>query len=146
MVDAALRELGCWSPDAVNLVLGTIAKESLYGRYRRQVRGPALGIAQMEPATFEDIVDNFFRYHPDIEGRVMEVAGVDELNPEDLVENDVLSACMCRMQYYRFPDRIPSDVRGYALLWKKRYNTWMGKGTPEEFIECYAKYVVPDSH
>ena len=46
-----------YTDDAINLVERTIAQESAYGKYRRQIGGgPALGISQIEPDTFNDLV------------------------------------------------------------------------------------------
>ena len=146
LVEETLKALGCYSPNGTDLVLGTIAQESAYGRYRRQLGGgPALGIAQMEPRTFYDIDINFFRYHRDIKERVMFASGVQALVAEELEHNDRLAICMCRMQYYRYPDRLPSRIPDYARLWKLRYNTIYGAGTEEEFIQNFQRYVIPDT-
>ena len=146
LVEDVLKCLGCYSPEAANLVLGTIATESSYGRYRRQLgNGPALGIAQMEPATFNDIINNFLIYHRDIGNRVLNCAGVSEFNPADLIENDRLAIAMCRMQYYRRPVRLPYRIPDLAAMWKKYYNTPLGAGTVEEFLANYERYVIPDT-
>ena len=48
------------SQEAENLLMGTAAQESALGEYIRQLgNGPALGIFQMEPETFDDIVRNY---------------------------------------------------------------------------------------
>ena len=47
--------LGLNSPSAVQLLLGTAAQESHMGHYLVQVRGPAIGMYQMEPNTYLDI-------------------------------------------------------------------------------------------
>src|SRR6185369_5669757 len=44
---------------AVELLVLTAATESKGGTYLKQIRGCALGIYQMEPATYDDIWDNF---------------------------------------------------------------------------------------
>jgi hypothetical protein len=44
---------------AAQLLLGTALKESLQLKYRRQIQGPALGYYQMEPATHDDIWNNY---------------------------------------------------------------------------------------
>lgn len=146
LVDDVLKCLGCYSKEASNLVCGTIAQESQYGRYRRQIGGgPALGIAQMESATFNDIINNFLVYHRDIGNRVLNCAGVSEFNPADLIENDRLAIAMCRMQYYRRPVRLPYRIPDLAAMWKKYYNTPLGAGTVEEFLSNYERYVIPDT-
>ena len=146
LVEDTLMEFGFFTKDSANLVLGTIAQESGYGKYRRQLgNGPALGIAQMEPDTFNDINKNFLSYRPYIIDSIKKTCEVTELKAEDLETNDKLAICMCRVQYLRFKNPIPTDLPGYAALWKFRYNTIKGAGTVKEFIENYKKYVIPDT-
>lgn len=145
LVEDTLKSFGYYTPDAANLILGTIAQESAYGKYRRQIGGgPALGIAQMEPNTFNDIVANFLKYRPYTFELIKKVCKVTELKAENLETNDKLAICMCRVQYLRFKNSIPTDLAGYAALWKFRYNTMNGKGTTKEFIANYKKYVLTD--
>lgn len=142
IVEQTLAELGLYTPDSANLILGTIAQESAYGKYRKQLgSGPALGICQIEPATFNDIVSNFLKYKPELAAKIKQVAQVSEFNPNDLYLNDRLSICMCRAHYLRCKEAIPNSVEGYAKLWKLRYNTPLGAGTEKEFIENYKRYV-----
>lgn len=131
-----------YSENAVNLILGTIAQESAFGKYRRQLgNGPALGIIQMEPATFRDIVKNYLRYHHEIADKIKALARVNEFNAIDLLNNDRLAVSMCRVHYLRCKGAIPATVKAQAKYWKIGYNTVLGKGTEEEFIKNYAKYV-----
>ena len=136
-----------YSMDAENRICGTIAQESAYGNYRRQIGGgPALGIVQMEPNTFCDIIDNYLDYRPHIWNRIAQISGVLSPNPNDLVNNDKLAICMCRIQYYRQKEAIPKDLVGWARFWKKHYNTHLGKGTEAEFIKNYDRYVKEDEN
>lgn len=145
LIEDTLKSFGYYTPDSANLVLGTIAQESSYGKYRKQLGdGPALGIAQMEPNTFNDIVENFLKYRPHIIDAIKRTCGITELKAEDLETNDKLAVCMCRIQYLRFKNPIPNDLAGYAALWKFRYNTMLGKGSVGEFILNYKKYVLTD--
>lgn len=145
LVEKTLADFGYYTPDSANLILGTIAQESAYGKYRKQLgSGPALGICQMEPATFNDIVKNYLRYHPDITAKIKQVAQVSELNPSDLYLNDRLAICMCRVHYLRQKQAIPTTIEGYAKYWKQWYNTPIGKGTETEFIKNYHLWVLND--
>lgn len=129
-------------PEAVELLMGTCAQESHLGKYRRQLGGgPALGIFQMEPATFRDIVDNYLAYHEDLRNKIMEISGVTALQPEDLVENDRLAVCMARAHYSRVREAIPASLDGWARYWKQYYNTPLGAGTVEEFVANYKNLV-----
>jgi hypothetical protein len=145
LVEDTLKRLGKYSPDSANLILGTIAQESAYGKYRKQLgSGPALGICQMEPNTFNDIIKNYLRYNPEISNKIKEVCELSELNSSDLYLNDRLAICMCRVHYLRVFEQLPNIIEGYAKYWKKYYNTIKGKGTEAEFIRNYHLYVMND--
>lgn len=142
LVEKTLADFGYYTPDSANLVLGTIAQESAFGKYRKQLgNGPALGICQMEPNTFNDIINNYLKYHKDIEEKIKLICHLNVLNSIDLISNDKLSICMCRVHYLRVKESIPNTIEGYAYYWKRYYNTIKGKGTEEEFIKNYNKYI-----
>ena len=145
LVTDTLNELELSSPNAIELILGTIAQESAYGRYRKQLGdGPALGICQMEPNTFNDIVNNFLKYKPVLKAKILLVSTLEEFDVEQLQFNDKFAICMCRAHYYRVKENIPNDLPGWAYYWKKYYNTILGAGKEEEFINNYNKFVIPD--
>lgn len=120
------------SPVAVKLLLGTAAQESHLGTYIRQLTGPAIGVFQMEPATFSWLQTKYGEKYPIILGR-----GAPEM------EWDLkLAIIMARLRYRAHLDPLPSDaIADVADYWKKVYNTKYGKGTPEEFIENYERFV-----
>ena len=138
-----LSEIGLLTPGSVDLLLGTAAQESAMGRYIRQLNnGPALGIFQMEPDTFNDIMQNFLRYKLHLRARVENCSNVRILKASDLETNLALQICFARLHYYRFSEPIPLTVEGMAAYWKKYYNTPLGRGTESEFITNYKKYVL----
>jgi len=144
LVEKTLQDFGHYTPDSANLILGTIAQESAYGKYHKQINGPALGICQMEPATFNDICKNYLKYHPDITERIKSVCHVNVLSAIDMISNDQLAICMCRVHYLRQKGAIPTTIEGYAKYWKQWYNTPLGKGTETEFIRNYHLWVLND--
>jgi len=103
--------------------------------------GPALGIFQMEPNTHDDIWLNFLQYREALAGEIRGQYMVNGVASE-LVWNLAYATAMCRMHYLRKPGAIPTSVEGMAAYWKKHYNTELGKGTEEEFIANYNRYVV----
>lgn len=140
LIIVTLKGINLHSDNAVELLMGTCAQESQLGKYNRQIGGgPALGIFQMEPATFTDIHMNYLRFKPDLLRDVMKVSEVKSLNPNDLVDNKTLSVCMARVHYIRVKESIPVDLAGWAKYWKKYYNTYLGKGKEEEFISNYKR-------
>lgn len=136
-----LQAVNLWSPEAEELLMGTAAQESRLGTYIKQVGdGPALGIFQMEPATHNDIWDNFLAYREQMISRLRKyISGI----PEDMITDMRHAVIMARLQYYRRPEPLPaaSDLHGLADYWKQHYNTPQGAGTPEEFVHNYVELV-----
>lgn len=142
IIDTLSKFDNLYIPEAVNLLMGTAAQESHLGRYIKQLgSGPALGIFQMEPATFRDIIDNYLAYKPALMAEVLKVCNVQYLEPECLMYNLRVAIVFCRLHYLRKPGRIPNTIEGMAAYWKKHYNTYLGKGTEEEFVLNYKKFV-----
>lgn len=145
VVRPTLEKFGMHSLAAENLVLGTCATESLMGEYIRQVDGPALGIYQMEPATHHDIYESYLSHRKPLINQIMGYFGWQ--NPpkdSELMNNIAYATLMCRIKYFRDSDPLPSasDIRGLANYWKRVYNSVLGKGTPDDFINKYNKYVL----
>ena len=132
-----------YSEEAENLLMGTAAQESALGEYIRQLGiGPALGIFQMEPVTFDDIVQNYLAYYPELYRKIRVVSGVVNLKSEYLEYNLALAICMTRAHYARVREKIPLNLSGWAGYWKKYYNTPKGRGTEEEFVYNFKRYVL----
>ena len=137
IVEGTLYKLDMYSDDALSLIMRTGWAESGY-RALRQYKGPAIGFWQVELDTVKDTLDNYVAYRP----HIMEVLEELGLNTEDL-EFSVLSsislqAAFCRLKYRRDSKPIPSwdDMEAQAKYWKKVYNTELGKGTVQHFIDC----------
>lgn len=129
-----LEKLGLCSQEAVKMLLGTAATESLLGKYIHQVGGPACGIYQMEPATARDIMDNFLKYKPELMDKVSKLY-IHELSLEDnLTMNLAFATAMCRIHYYRVKASIPSTFEKRAEYWKQYYNTIRGKGSVNDYL------------
>ena len=143
LIKRVLVDLDLYSESAENLLMGTAAQESGFGEYIRQIGGgPALGIFQMDPETFKDIVKNYLKYKPELAKLVMSVSGVNALRYEYLEYNLALSIAMCRVHYLRVPEPMPGNLTGWAKYWKEYYNTRLGKGTEEEFIRNFKQHVL----
>lgn len=135
-----------YSVAAENLLMGTCAQESRMGSYVKQVSGPACGIFQMEPATHNDICENFLEYRPGLDDLTNELRarGITPGSKlSDLVGNLYYQVAMTRVHYVRVRMALPEEdnVEEQANYWKLFYNTPEGKGTVEEFIENYNRYV-----
>lgn len=137
IIDPTLEDLGMFSTAGVELVMGTAIQESNL-RYLKQLGdGPAVGVCQMEPATYVDIWENYLRYQDELRRRVLAIARTDERPGAELMIHDLkFSVAMCRIHYRRVRDPLPAagDTEGQARYWKRFYNTPLGKGTVEEYI------------
>ncbi len=133
-----LTKTGLCGYSAPYLVLGTFAVESLMGSYVQQVNGPALGIGQMEPFTFDDLVDRRRKY--------IDKCGYNPntITADDLIADNNLATLMTRLKYLDATERLPEpNPWQLGAYWKKYYNTELGKGTEEHFRDCYRKFVSP---
>ena len=137
IVEGTLYKLDMYSDDALSLIMRTGWAESGY-RALRQYKGPAIGFWQVELATIQDTLDNYVEYRP----HIMEVLTTLGLEPEDLefsvLSSIALQAAFCRLKYRRDSKPIPSwdNMKAQAKYWKRVYNTKLGKGTVEHFIDC----------
>ncbi|MBF0401309.1 MAG: hypothetical protein HQL90_11125 [Magnetococcales bacterium] len=143
VIQPALELLQLDSPAARALMLGTAAQESGLGHYLRQVGGgPAMGVFQMEPATYHDIWRNFIAYKPAIQARLA-MRWPIEPKPEEMITDLLLAAVMCRLHYLRVNAPLPQaeDLPGLARYWKRFYNTVQGAGTEAEFMRNWREHV-----
>lgn len=134
-----------WSEKAEDLLMGTCAQESALGRYRRQIGGgPALGIFQMEPETFNNIKRNYLAHKKTLcKGvlKAMDVTSLNHLIPEMLECDDELAIIFARLHYRRVSEPIPETLEGQALYYKQYYNTYQGKATVSDYLQNYVRYV-----
>jgi hypothetical protein len=144
IVRPVLNRLDLWSVNAESLVLGTALHES-HARYVRQIKGPAMGIYQMEPATHYDLHRNFLRFNTPLKIRVNQYAGFfsgDLPDPAELIGNLYYATAMCRVHYRRIKAQLPTN-EPYALAqyWKDFYNTKLGKGTVEQALPHFTRAI-----
>ena len=107
------------------------------------MRGPALGILQMEPATHDDIWDSYIRYRSELMFNLRALVpaastgGVDSHRKSDLLITDLrYAAIMARLLYRRSPKPLPKadDWPAWQTCGKRIYNTSLGAGTVEHFM------------
>ena len=75
LIDRVLEKLGLYSKDAADLVLKTMKVESQL-KYIRQIKGPAVGLAQCESWVAVDCVTNYLSYRKDLMKKVAEACCV----------------------------------------------------------------------
>ena len=98
----------------------------------------------MEGATYRDIQVNYLRYRPELLAKIESFLFPAETPLKQLASNLPYATAMARMQYLRFPEKLPSSLEEQAQLWKLRYNTLLGKGTPEEYVNNWKRIVKDD--
>ena len=123
---------------SVQLIVGTGLVESKLS-YIEQIKGPALGIYQMEPATIEDIMKNYVAFRPLIKEAIDLMVGVWPVREVSMIGNLYYATAMCRIHYRRVPEPIPvaDDIEAQGAYWKKHYNTVKGKGTVEKYVNAW---------
>ena len=132
---------------AEQLVLGTAAQESRFEDLAQLGGGPALGLFQMEPATFRDLWDRYLADpgRAELRERVTRLLAPSPEPVQQLVSNLRFATAMCRIRYLERPFRLPlqADSAKLAAVWKHWYNTPRGAGRPEEFERNYQRLVAP---
>ena len=141
IIRPALMHIEAWSEAAEEIVLGTALTENYSNgslSLDQDGGGPALGLWQMERATMKDIEQNYLRFRPDIKGRVDMMYAIWPIPEIQLSGNLYLGAAMCRLHYLRQPGVLPEagDYAGQGAYYKKFYNTLLGAGTTERYIEA----------
>jgi hypothetical protein len=142
-IQTVLTPANLYSANAEELLIATCAQESLMGTYRTQApHGPARGIFECEGATFQDLVNNYLKYHPSLLEWAQSLS--TDFGVDDLVHNDNLAIAICRLHYYRVPAALPdkNDLDALWTFYKLHYNTPSGAATQEEFTNHYNQLVV----
>lgn len=127
------------------LILGTFAQESACGQYLKQIEGPALGIGQMEPATHDDIWNNWLIHQPfNLKAYMAAQCGLQPgqtPNAHFMIGNLWYATAMTACHYRRVPEALPRradvSVEALAHYWKTYYNTKLGKGKVEHFMQSW---------
>ena len=138
-----------YSEDAVELLLGTSAQESDLGYFLTQIGNhplEGLGPYSMELATSDSIWEHYLAFRPELASIVRSLMTQDAFDsPEnlrrELINNSMYSTAMARIKYWKVPDPMPTTLWGWAAYWKEHFNTHLGKGTEEEFVVSYRKFV-----
>ena len=144
VIRPTLQELDLHSIEAEHLLLMTAAHESNLGTYLKQIRGPALGIYQMEPATHDDIWSNFIKYRKQVSTNLRMLGGIQD-SPA-LIYDLRYATAMARIHYLRDPKPIPSMkeyedfyeyVTALAAYAKRVFNTYEGKATIKDYEQAF---------
>jgi len=139
---------GLMTDGVVELIMGTIAHESLGGYYLRQhPTGPARGIGQMEKETHDSLWEHQLKFRADLADAVRSLASPrsfkDEVpDSQEVIGNLNYAVAMIRVRYLPAPEPIPAsnDLPGLANYHVRYYNRG-GAASVIGFIRDYRKYV-----
>lgn len=143
VIKRALYDLQMLSDDAVELMIFTCANESSGGTYLHQVKGPALGIYQMEPATYNDIWQNFILFKSSILIQLVHNFDAPTMPSEDRLVYDLrFATAMARIHYARVKEPLPkaNDVEAIWNYYKTHYNTSAGKANWIQANDAYHRF------
>lgn len=144
IIKPSLNDLRLWSESAEELLVFTCAVESDGGTYLKQLNGPALGIYQMEPETYNDIWSNYIGKNSGLVMMLMHNFDVRNMPSEDRLVYDLKYAtAMSRIFYKRIPQLLPSadDINGIWEYYKHYYNTPKGSSEKGSSIKKYKRFI-----
>ena len=138
IIKETLDHMNLYSEDALEMIYKTGKAESGYRTLQQYGGGPALGFFQMEPATYRDIWENYVMYREKYRNKLYSLGFDDSKMDYCLMSNIGIQVAMCRLHYRRVPSALPKaeDLEGQAKYWKEHYNSHLGKGTIEHFMEA----------
>ena len=99
------------------------------------VIGPNTQSRRFHAAPHDDIWQNFLHFRTKLGLNVL--GPYSKPDPTRLVWDLAYACSMCRVHYLRCSDVLPSagDIDGQAAYYKRWYNTPLGKGTVEQYID-----------
>ena len=144
IVHWTLNKMDMYSKDAFALVMRTGFAETGFKHLKQMGDGPALGFFQVEPKTIMDTMDNYAKYRPKVQEDLYKLGFHESDVAYRVMSNIALQVAFCRLKYRRDRKAIPSasDIEGQAKYWKRVYNTRLGKGTVEHFLEANKDYKI----
>jgi hypothetical protein len=144
IIKPALSDLILYSEDAEELLVFTCANESDGGSYLKQVKGPALGIYQMEPETYNDIWQNYIISKNDLYLKLLHSFEASRMPSEDRLIYDLrFATAMTRIFYSRIKEPLPkaTDIDGIWNYYKTYYNTSAGKADYNQALDKYQQLI-----
>lgn len=143
IIKPVLIDLLMLSDEAVELLLFTCANESLGGTYLKQIHGPALGIYQMEPETYNDIWQNYIMTRNDLKLLLLHNFDAARMPSEERMVYDLrFATAMARIHYRRVREALPNpnDTMAMFNYYKAYYNSYAGKANYADSLRAYLRF------
>ena len=144
IIKPTLIDLVMFTEEAMELLVFTCATESLGGTYLKQVKGPALGIYQMEPETYNDIWQNYIKNKPSLSLILLSNFDAGRMPSEDRLIYDIrFATAMARIHYERVAEKLPlaSDKEAIFAYYKKYYNSNLGAADKVSALLKYQTFI-----
>ncbi len=125
---------------AFNLLVETACQETWLGQYKdRTPHVAGVGVCQFDQIGVDDVIMNTRAQKVE---QVIAEFGIDirTIELRDLANSPLVSFIFCRLKYMRLAAPIPDTLEGRAEYWKVHYNSKLGKGTPEEYVNNYRRH------
>lgn len=134
VVTETLKEMDRFKPECVELLCMIAAHESMLGKYRKQIKGPALSLFQIEPRTHNSIWD-----HCDSIDKLAKKLGIKR-RLESLADDDRYAVFVARCYLLMDKSPLPKTVCEMGEYAKTYWNSNDGKASPEAYIDAYIKW------
>ncbi len=125
--------------NVVNLLYETARVESKAGLYIEQIKGSALGVYQIEEPTYHDLM-SWLKYKPERYELVMKFYNKKLSLRDNLRKNLLFQTIICAFHYYRYYKNnivvLARNKYSRAKMWKDKFNTNVGKGTKQKYMEA----------
>lgn len=126
------------------LLMETVAIETNFGFYVTQIKGPALGVFQIQPSTFRSLNKNYLRLNPEIKEKIDLYRRNDLTDEENLTYNLKYQIAYAAVLYIAngCHTRDLSSKNNRARIYKIYFNSLEGKATISDFIRktAYIEY------
>jgi hypothetical protein len=157
IIKPSLKSIDLYSENDEELLILTLANESLGGTYLKQINGHAWGPFQCEPNSYLETCSNHLYKYSNDNSKPFEISELGKkvnyylnwyvtyhIPPiQFLATNLSYATIICRLFYLRAKEPIPDkdDVIGLFNYYKRYYNTSEGKATEKEVIDNYHLYL-----
>mgnify|MGYP000582534395 CR=1 FL=1 len=125
---------------AKEMIIETAIAETALGQIEDKTVGAGMGLTQFDELPFNDIRNRCKKLQPQIQKDLK--IDISLVEWDDLRYNQFLALLFTRMLYWLKGDPIPETIEERAAYWKLHYNTKLGKGTIEHYLEMNKIYGV----
>ncbi|MBV1930188.1 MAG: hypothetical protein KUG71_00610 [Porticoccaceae bacterium] len=144
IIRETLKELGDWSLDRENLLLGTAAQESGLGQNLKE--GRLAGIYHISPAAHRAVWDKYLINQPELASTIRGLAGQRSFLKDpngELISNLKYATAIAWLIYKRTDKELPqrSSLEDLARFWHRHFHT-RASGQIEDFVISFRGMVL----